>query len=340
MSDGGKILTTQTLRGMGLLLVGLVLALSFTVSVWLGATPISFHDAIAAFLAYDPGVMDQVIVRTTRIPRAFIAAAVGASIAIAGAVMQAVTRNPLASPSVLGVNAGATFMVVLAITVLSIRAMTPLVWLAILGAALGAFSVYFLGSLGREGLTPLKIVLAGAAMSALFGSLTQGLLVHNENGLNDVLFWLTGSIAGRSMEMLLVVLPYMACSWVVAWLLARQLNIMSMGEEQAQGLGQRTSRVKWIAGGVVVLAAGGAVAVAGPIGFIGIVIPHIARFIVGNDHRWLILYCGGLGAALLLIADTVARFLIMPEEVPVGVMTAIIGAPFFIYLARRGRGGA
>jgi iron complex transport system permease protein len=322
------------------LVIGIVLLIvSMLSSIVFGFTEISWKAAIEAYTDYDPSSNEHIIIQTTRTPRALIAAAIGASLAIAGALMQALTRNPLASPSILGINASASAFVVFAITVLSISILSHIMWIAFMGAGVGALAVYFLGSLGRDGLTPLKIILAGAAMTALFSSFTQGMLVINERGLEQVLFWLTGSVAGRTLEMLTSVFPYMAFGWIAAIVISRQINLFVMGEDVAKGLGQRTALLKIFSGIIIVLLAGSAVAVAGPIGFIGIIIPHIVRYLVGMDYRWVIPYCGVLGAILLVTADIFARFIIMPAEVPVGVMTAIIGTPFFIYIARRGFNG-
>jgi len=314
----------------------LILLGCFVASILFGSTRYEWSAAWASIVHYDENVNEQIILRTTRLPRACIASAVGASLAIAGALMQTLTRNPLASPSVLGVNAGASFLVVLAAVTFSVSSLQVLMWTAFIGAALGAVTVYMLGSIGRDGLTPLKIVLAGAAMTALFSSFTQAVLVLNQQGIGTVLFWLTGTIAGRSPDFLITVLPYMAVAWVAAWLISKDMNVLQMGEETAKGLGQKTVLVKSLAGLFIVVLAGCSVSVAGPIGFIGIVIPHISRFFGGLDHRWVIPYCGVLGAILLMLADICARFIAIPEEMPVGVMTAIIGVPFFVYIARRG----
>lgn len=327
---------TNAWKSVGLLAAAAVLLLCLAASILFGAVNYNWHTAWEAAFHYDEAVSEQVILRTTRMPRAFIAAAIGASLAIAGALMQTLTRNPLASPSVLGVNAGATCLVVIAAVALSVSSMQALAWIAFVGAAAGALAVYALGSIGRDGLTPLKIVLAGSAMTALFASITQGILVLNKQGLSSVLFWLTGTIAGRSPDMLMAVLPYMAVSWLAAWFLSRDMNVLQMGEDTAKGLGQKTIAVKALAGLVIVVLAGSSVSIAGPIGFIGIVIPHISRFFIGIDHRWVIPYCAVLGAIVLILADLAARFMMIPEEMPVGVMTAVIGAPFFIYIARRG----
>ncbi len=324
------------MRIAGLLVCLAILLACIAASLLYGATVFSWRTGWDTLLRYDPGVTEQMVIRTTRLPRALIAASVGASLAVAGCLMQALTRNPLASPSVLGVNAGATFFVVFAVLALAVQSMQSLMWISFCGAALGAALAYALSAVGRDGLSPVKIVLAGSAITALFASATQTLLVLNRQGLNTVLFWLTGSIAGRSMELLQTVLPYMAVCWFAALLLAKEMNVLAMGEEMAKGLGQRTRAIKALTAVVIVVLAGGSVSVAGPIGLVGIIIPAIARFLVGIDHRWTLPYCALLGGALLTAADVAARFLISPEEFPVGVVTAVIGAPFFIYIARKG----
>lgn len=282
------------------------------------------------------GSNEHIIIQDTRIPRALIAAAVGSSLAVAGTIMQGLTSNPLASPSIFGINAGASFFVVLGVSLLGITSLDLFTWLAFLGAAIAAVIVYLLGSLGSDGLTPIKLTLAGAAIAALFSSLTQGLLTLNEQALDTVLFWLAGSVQGRSIENLTTVLPYLIVGWICSLLIGSKMNVLTMGDDVAKGLGQRTLLVKIFGAIIIVLLAGGAVAVAGPIGFIGIIIPHITRWLVGIDYRWVIPYSAILGAMLLLLADIGARYIIMPAEVPVGVMTAFIGAPFFIIIARRG----
>jgi iron complex transport system permease protein len=331
-----KTRNRSTWKWMGFAAGVAILLICMASSILFGAVNYNWGVAWAAAFHYDDNVNEQIIIRTTRMPRAFIAAAIGASLAIAGALMQTLTRNPLSSPSVLGVNASATIFVVVAAVALKVSSMQALMWLAFLGAAAGALIVYVLGSIGRDGLTPLKIILAGAAMSALFSSITQGILVLNKQGLSSVLFWLTGTIAGRSPDMLMTVLPFMVIAWLAAWIISRDMNLLLMGEDTAKGLGQRTLTVKLLAGLIIVVLAGSSVSVAGPIAFVGIVVPHISRFFTGIDHRWVIPYCAVLGAILLITADLAARFIMIPEELPVGVMTAVIGAPFFMYIARKG----
>lgn len=204
------------------------------------------------------------------------------------------------------------------------------------GAAISAGGVYLLGSIGRDGLTPIKITLAGSAMTAFFASLTQGVLLSNGKAFDQVLVWLVGSVAGRTMEMFDSVFLYMLAALIGAIVLAPHINVLAMGDDVAKGLGQSTIFIKASAAIVIVILAGGSVALAGPVVFIGIIIPHIARFLVGGDHRWLIPYCAVLGALLLVSADVGSRFIAMPKEVHVGVTTALIGVPFFVYIARKG----
>lgn len=300
-----------------------------------GYTDTGWHTAWEAFSDYN-GSNEHIVIQHVRLPRSLIAAVVGASLAVAGALMQALTKNPLASPSIFGIQAGAGFFIVVSFSFFSVSSIQGFTWIAFAGAGVAAFIVYFIGSLGRDGLTPIKLTLAGAAVAALFSSLTQGLLVTNEAALDQVLFWLAGSVQGRKLSSLTAVLPYIAMAGIICAVLAPKINILTMGEEVARSLGLKTGLVKLFAGLAVILLAGGAVAVAGPIGFIGIVIPHVARFVAGNDYRWILPYCAVLGGILLVAADIAARYVVMPEEVPVGVMTAIIGTPFFIYIARRG----
>ncbi|MBA0164022.1 iron ABC transporter permease [Pectobacterium versatile] len=317
--------------------VGVVLLLlSIVASLMLGQTTISFGAVFNALFHYDPQQIDHILVLTTRLSRTVIAIVVGASLAVAGALMQALTRNPLASPGIFGINAGAMFAIVLLSSLFTFSSQIALAWTAYLGAAVAGVMVYVLGTLGNARSSHLRIVLAGAAISALFISFTQALLVINQDGLDSMLFWLAGSVSGRSLSMLLPLLPYFFIALFLALLLARHLNILAAGDEIAKGLGQRTALVRALSGLCVIGLAGGAVAIAGNIGFVGLIVPHIVRRVLSADHRWLLPGCAIFGATLLLLADVVSRLLIVPQEVPVGAMTALLGAPFFIYLARRG----
>lgn len=312
-----------------------MLFLLFFGSVILGYQAITIQDVYQSFTNFT-NTTEHLVVQSVRIPRAVIALVIGAALAVSGVLMQTLTKNPLSAPEILGVNAGAGLGVVVAVTVFSFTSLQTFVWFAFLGAAVAMVTVFGLGALDGKGLTPMQLVLAGAAMSALFGSMTQGLLVLNESALEQVLFWLAGSVAGRSLDLLWAVLPYMVVGFGVMFFLASSFNVLAMGDDVATGLGLKTTFIKIMIGIIVILLAGGAVSVAGPIGFIGIVIPNIVRKLVGTDHRVVLPFSAILGANLLLLSDIVSRYVIMPQEVPVGVMTALIGTPVFIYIARKG----
>lgn len=317
----------------GLVLSVVILSLCIVASVTFGAADIRLGTIYEAFTAFDNST-DHLIIRTVRMPRSIIALLVGAALAVAGAIMQGLSRNPLADPGILGIEAGAALAVVAGVFLLGSASLIVYTWLALLGAAAAAVTVYFLGSMGRSGLTPLKLTIAGAALAALFSSLTTGILILSQRTLDEIRFWLAGSLAGRDLNLLLQVLPYLVVGLLAAFALGKQITTLSLGEDVAEGLGQRTAWVKVAAAVIVVMLAGSSVAIAGPIGFIGLVIPHIVRFFVGVDYRWILPYAAVCGAILLVLADIGARVLIRPQELPVGVMTALAGAPFFIYLAR------
>jgi iron complex transport system permease protein len=325
-------------KWMGLFITILLLLFLLCSSIVYGYTDTTWKMAIDAFTDFN-GTNEHIVIQSVRLPRALIASAIGASLAISGVLMQTLTKNPLASPDIFGVNAGAGLAVVTGVTVFGISNLQVFTWLSFLGAAIAAISIYLIGSMGRGGLTPMKLTLAGAAMTAMVASLTQGLLVSNEALLEQVLFWLAGSVSGRSLDNLVAVLPYLVVGWGLALIMSGKMNVLSMGEDVAKGLGLNIAFLKLILGLAIILLAGGSVAVAGPIGFIGIVVPHLTRSIVGIDHRWLIPFSGLFGAVLLIAADVISRYILMPREVPVGVMTAIIGTPFFIYIARKGFSG-
>lgn len=326
---GNKIRTAALIFGIILSFVVMVL------SVVLGYTDTSLSMAIEAYTAFN-GSNEHLIIQLSRVPRALVGMAVGISLGIAGVLMQALTRNPIASPDIFGVNAGAGFFIVFGVTFLGITSIQQFMWIGFLGAAVASGLAYALGSAGRGGLTPVKLTLAGAVMAALFASLTQGMLVTNEKALDEVLFWLAGSVEGRKLSMLATVMPALLMAWVVSMLLSRQLNAFALGEDVAVSLGQKTVIFKFAAALMVVLLAGGSVAIAGPISFIGIVVPHFARYLVGSDHRWIVPFSALTGGIMLVLADIGARYIIMPEEAPVGVVTALLGTPFFIYIVRKG----
>ncbi|MFH7242831.1 MAG: FecCD family ABC transporter permease [Spirulina sp.] len=321
---------TPIFLALGLLLGSILLGLCLMGSILLGAADIAPATVWQAMFQFD-GSTEHLIIRTVRLPRAILALVVGAALAVAGAITQGLTRNPLAAPDILGINVGAALAMVLAVFW---RGSGSYVGFAFAGAAIAAVTVYWLGSLGRSGLTPLKLVIAGAALSYLLSSLTTGVLILSQRTLDEIRFWLAGSLAGQDMAALLPVLPYLGVGLAVALTLGRPLTLMSMGEDVAQGLGLQTAWIKLGSAFAVVFLAGSAVALAGPIGFVGLVVPHVVRFGVGVDYRWILPYAMIAGGILLSVADTAARLVIRPQELPVGIMTALVGAPFFIYLAR------
>ncbi|WP_417551729.1 FecCD family ABC transporter permease [Marinomonas fungiae] len=328
---------STSLRAGLLLLSVVVLLLSFMSSVAFGQYAVSLSSVWQSFWHYDPNTIDHVIIHTTRMSRAVVACAVGGALAVSGVLMQTLTRNPLASPAIFGVNAGAVFFIVMFAQFFAVTALSDYIWIAFFGAALAGALVYGLGSLGHDGLSPVRIVLAGAAITALFVAFTQGLLVIGQEGLDSVLFWIAGSVSGRELALVLPVLPYMGAGLIAALLLSPHINILLSGDDIAKGLGQNTLLLKVALSVLIIGLAGMSVALAGNIGFIGLVIPHMVRAFVGNDHKWLIPLSAIWGASLLLLSDVVSRFVLSPEEVPIGVVTALIGTPFFIYLARKGR---
>lgn len=287
---------------------------------------------------FDPDGSDEsVIVHELRIPRTIVGVLVGMALGTAGALMQGHTRNPLADPGLLGVGAGASFAVVIAISVFGVGSLSGYVWFAIAGAAIASVVVFAIGSAGGKGPTPLNLVLAGAAIAALLESLTSSVIVRDQATLDDYRFWVVGSLAGRDMEVAVQVAPFIAVGMVVAIAHAPALNVLSLGEDVARALGQRVALSRAIGLSAIMLLTGAATAACGPIAFLGLVVPHIARHYTGPDHRWLIPYSAAMGAVLMLVADVIGRVVARPGELQVGIVLAVVGAPFFIALVRRRR---
>lgn len=329
------LLSSRYQKVAGLLAGLLLFAAGIVCSIAFGVTNIDWRTIVESYTAFN-GSQEHLIIQTARMPRALIAAAVGAALAVAGALMQGITRNQLASPSIFGINAGAAFFIVTGSAFFGASGLSTFASLAFIGAAFTATLVYVLGSIGNDGLTPLKVTLAGAALTAFFSSLSLGVLLTGGQTFDQVLYWFVGSVAGRDMNIFTAAAPFMGIALLGALVLARHMNVLALGEDVAVGLGQKTVYIKLAAGIIIVLLAGGSVSMAGPIAFIGIIIPHLTRYLVGIDYRWVIPYCAVLGGNLLLAADIGSRYIAFPKEVPVGVMTAIIGVPFFVYIARRG----
>ncbi|MBP1999970.1 iron complex transport system permease protein [Paenibacillus shirakamiensis] len=323
-------------------LTGLAILLSLTLlmfffSILFGIAQISWESISKAIYSFD-GSREQLIIRTVRFPRAMIAVFVGSSMAVAGCMMQALTRNALAGPELFGINYGAALTSVIASFILGTTSLQLFAGSSIIGAAVAGSLVFLLSSTGRQPLTSMKLVLAGSTLNLLFASLTQGILILHEQSLDTLRFWLAGSLTGRSMDLFFQIMPILLIGLICSLLMGRQLNIMNLEKEVAQGLGQQLRGTRIVCILIIVLLTGGAVALAGPIGFIGLAVPHIARLLIGNNYVWIVPYTAVLGALLLLIADIGARFVLPHQEVPVGIVTAFFGAPFLMVLAQR-KGG-
>lgn len=283
------------------------------------------------------GDEDDIIVRSLRIPRTLLGILVGVALGVAGALMQGHTRNPLADPGLLGVNAGAAFLVVVGIYALGMTSLFSYVWFAFAGAFAASVLVFLLGSLGRGGPTPVTLALAGVALAALLQALTSALVLSDTQTLDAYRFWAVGAIAGRDTSITVQVAPFLAAGLILAVANAPGLNLLSLGEDVARGLGQRVVLTRCTGLAAITLLTGAAVAACGPMWFLGLVAPHVARAFTGPDYRWLLPASGLAGAVLLLVADVIGRLVVRPGELQVGIVLALIGAPFFIALVRRRR---
>lgn len=328
------LLPTHRLRAAGLVVVLALLAGCVLASLAIGSLSIPVSEVIRAFTDFDDSDA-HVIVTELRVPRTEIGLLAGGALGAAGALMQGVTRNPLAEPGILGINNGAALAVVMAIFLLGITSVALYAWFALVGAALSAVLVYALAASGRDGATPVKLALAGAVLAYLFASLQSAVLIFDTQTLDQFRFWIVGSIAGRDTNVALSVAPFIGVGMAIALASGRKLNALALGDDVATSLGANIARTRVVAGIGFVLLAGGAVAAAGPIAFVGLVVPHVARAIVGADYRWIVPYSALLGAILLLTSDVIGRVVARPGELEVGIVTAVLGAPFFILLVRR-----
>jgi iron complex transport system permease protein len=322
-------LPTRSARLGGLLGASALLALCALASLAIGSRSIALGDVVRAFTAYD-GSDAAAIVRDLRVPRTELGLLVGAALGAAGALMQGATRNALAEPGVLGINAGAAFAVVLAISLFGVGSVAGYAGFALLGAGGCAAMVLALG-----GTRAVSLALAGSVMAALLVSLTSAVLVFDARTLDEFRFWMVGSLAGRDAGVTLSVLPVIGAGLLVALGCGRSLNALALGDDIARSLGAHVGRARIVATAGFVLLAGGAVAAAGPVAFVGLAVPHVARALVGHDYRWIVPYSALLGAALLLAGDVLGRVIARPEDLSVGIVTALLGAPFFVWLVRR-----
>ncbi len=279
------------------------------------------------------------VVLESRVVRTVLGMLVGAALGLAGASMQGLTRNPLADPGILGINAGAALAIVFGIVYLGAGGLTAYMLLGFVGAAVAAVAVHSIASIGRGGATPAKLTVAGAAFAAAATSWTVAVQLIDQVALDVMRRWQVGSVGGRDWDTIATVGPVLAVGFVLAIALSRTLNTLALGDDLAKGLGRHTVRDRLLVGTAIVLLAGTATAVAGPIAFVGLIVPHLVRTAVGSDHRFLLPLSAGFGAVLVLLADTAGRVVLPPSEVQVGIMTAIVGVPFFLLLVRRGRMG-
>ncbi|MBL1419045.1 MAG: iron ABC transporter permease [Alphaproteobacteria bacterium] len=323
---------------LGIPLMFAACLLMFIIHISVGAKSLDYQTIIKAFIDFDVKNFDHIIILKVRLPRAIIAIAVGASLAVAGAIMQGVTRNPLASPSILGLMSGASFAIVVALGVFGIFSpyLTP--WIAAFGALCAAILVLVIASLAPGSTTPLNLTLAGVAVSAFLGAIISLLNLMDEDNFDQLRVWLTGSLAGKDLNIFYIISPWLIISMLMAVILSRKITILGMGEDVAKGLGVKPTGLKIQLMAVVIILTACSVAMAGPMGFIGLVVPHMVRLFIGADYRWVTPYSALLGATYLLAVDIIARLVIAPQEISTGIITALIGGPLFIYLIKsRGR---
>ncbi|MGX1671372.1 FecCD family ABC transporter permease [Streptomyces sp. NPDC055400] len=313
-------------------LVALVLAVLFSLAV--GARAIA-PSAVLDALVHGGHSDDAEVIRGLRLPRTLVGLMVGAALALAGTVLQGITRNPIADPGILGISQGASVGVVLAIAFAGIHTLTGYVWFAFAGAALASVAVYAIASGGRGGATPVKLALGGAAVNALLVSVTTAVLTTKASAMDEFRFWQVGSLSGRDAHIVGQIWPFLVLGVLLVLSVARGLDALALGEDVAKGLGQRVATVRIVGGLGATVLTGVGVAAAGPIAFIGLAVPHIARAVVGSDHRWVLPMAALIGPVMLLVSDTVGRVVFPPSEVPAGVMTALIGVPFLVTLVRR-----
>lgn len=317
-----------------LLIAVAALIVTMLLSIAIGSRNIDLAVVWQAVIS--PQDLDEhFVIWDLRIPRTVVAVTVGAALGIAGALIQALTRNPLADPGILGVSSGASFAVAIGVGVFGVQSMTGEIWFAFAGALLATLAVYAIGSVGRGGGDPLRMVLAGVALGAVLSGLTGAMTLLNPQAFDKMRGWGAGSVVGRSLDVVLPVLPFFVIGLVIAMLVARPLNAVALGEDLARALGAQVIRTRVLTIVAVTLLAGGATAIAGPIGFVGLMVPHVARWIVGPDQRWIFAYTIVLAPILLLTADIFGRVLMRPAEIPVGIVTAFVGAPVLIALIRR-----
>ncbi|GAA3230970.1 FecCD family ABC transporter permease [Nonomuraea helvata] len=328
----------QVLRQRRLTVLLALLAAVFVaivLSITIGSKSVPLPDAWHALTA-PTGTENDIVIRSLRIPRTALGILAGIALGVAGALMQGHTRNPLADPGLLGVTQGAAFAMVSSIILLGASSLLAYIWFGLAGALVASVAVFALGMVGgRGGPTPVTLALAGTAVSALLYALTSAIVLLDEQAMDVFRFWQAGSIASRGSDVVWQVLPFIVVGLVLAMVNAPGLNALSLGEDVARSLGQNIARTRTVGIAAVTLLSGASVAACGSLAFVGLIVPHLVRPLSGTDHRWLLPYSGLVGAALLLLADVIGRVVAPPGELEVGVVLALLGAPFFVALVRR-----
>lgn len=321
-----------------LVLAGFVvlLALVLLASLAVGSNPIPFGDVWRHLVSPD-GSLESLVIAEQRVPRSLLVMVVGAALGVAGALMQSLTRNPLADPGILGINAGASLAVVLVVAAFGISSIWFYLWFAFAGAATAAVLVYLLGATGSITATPVRLALAGVAITMAVSSIVQTVILSNQNAFNEFRLWAAGSAEGRGYPVLWAVLGFVVLGLMIAFALAPSLNALALGEDTGKALGVRVVRTRALVMVAVTLLAGASTAAVGPIAFVGLGVPYLARALCGPDQRWVLPYSAVMAPALLLAADVLGRVIIAPQEVQVGIISAILGGPVFIVITRRRR---
>lgn len=314
-----------------------ILILLCIASLLTGARAVAPSAGFDALFAYDPASAEHIIIRDYRLPRTLLGLLCGAAFGVSGALIQAVTRNPLADPGILGVNAGAAFFVTLAVGLLGFHAISSYLWFAFFGAIAVAIVVYAVGSRGRDGASPARLVLSGVALSAVLGGIGSAITLLDPRAFDGLRVWSIGSLSGRNMDVVLTVAPFIICGLVLSLCVAPSLNAVALGDDPSRALGVNLVRTRILVVIAVTLLAGAATAAAGPIGFVGLMVPHVIRWLSGPDQRWIIAFTVLCSPILLLTADIAGRLVLFPGELEAGIVTAFIGAPVLIALARRQR---
>ena len=304
----------------------------FVLSMMLGYKHFSFVN-VWKHLILGQEIKDQRILTQLRLPRAVLGGVVGVLMGISGVMIQTITRNPFASPGIMGVNSGASLMVVIMLIGFGINGSFQLAFMAFLGTSIVATMIILATSLPLRPFTAMELTLFGASISAFCMAVTQGLLVYNESAIEEIISWLNGSVANKHLNVLMYIWPFIVVGLIISMYMARQLNLYILSEDALKGLGAKILSIKVITMIAVVLLSGSAVALAGPIAFVGLITPHVAKLLCRTHNHFIIIPMSGLlGGCLLMLSDILSRYLLMPREIPVGITTALLGTPVFIYL--------